>query len=238
MPGSARAVAQPGPGCGAAGGRSRRHSVTPPRPPTAQHRIPGLPSNGSARPHQTQDGKLLDVVALSNLCVDIVVNVDELPPHDLASRRQLLRQLTANSPGVEAWEVGGSTNLLIAASRLGLKAGSVGHVGQDVFGAFLEEVLAAEGIRRIEPVALGHMTPEQQQTLLCFVLVNGDGQHAFCSRYDMGPWPMLEFVRQLPPGAQQVLESTRALFVNGEARQPRCRVFGGCLGSADACTRS
>lgn len=64
----------------------------------------------------------------SNLCVDIVVKVDELPPADAESRQALLRQLTAQPPPVEQWEVGGNTNFLIASSRLGLRAASVGHL--------------------------------------------------------------------------------------------------------------
>lgn len=54
--------------------------------------------------------------------------MDELPPADIESRRALLQQLTARPPPVEQWEVGGNTNFLIAASRLGLRAASVGHL--------------------------------------------------------------------------------------------------------------
>ncbi len=35
------------------------------------------------------------------------------------------------------------------------------------------------------------------------------------SRYDFGPWPLLSFVRQLPPNVLQVLQNTEALFING-----------------------
>ena len=37
-----------------------------------------------------------------------------------------------------------------------------------------------------------------RSTLLCFVLVGPAQQHAFCSRYDFGPWPLLEGVDALP----------------------------------------
>ena len=37
-----------------------------------------------------------------------------------------------------------------------------------------------------------------QATLLCFVLVGPHSSHAFCSRYDFGPWPLLEGVTSLP----------------------------------------
>ena len=35
------------------------------------------------------------------------------------------------------------------------------------------------------------------------------------SRYDFGPWPLLSFVRELPPGVTRVLQDTEALFING-----------------------
>lgn len=96
----------------------------------------------SLRPGVGLGGKKeFDLVALSNLCVDIVVQTDSLPPPDETSRRALLEQLTADPPPTTAWEVGGNTNTLIAASRLGLKVASVGHVGRDVYGKFLSDVL-------------------------------------------------------------------------------------------------
>lgn len=72
--------------------------------------------------------KQYDVVSLSNLCVDIVVEVEQLPPADADSRRALLQQLTAQPPPMEQWSVGGNTNFLIAAARMGLRTASVGHL--------------------------------------------------------------------------------------------------------------
>lgn len=120
--------------------------VRPTRAPTCGSAAAGLAgataesagANGSAAPTKK---KQFDVVALSNLCVDIVVPVEELPPADTQARQQLLVQLTASPPSMDSWEVGGQTNLLIAASRMGLKAASVGHVGQDIYGQFLAQVL-------------------------------------------------------------------------------------------------
>ena len=85
-------------------------------------------AEGAAGPASSLQRKQYDVVALSNLCVDIVHNVPELPPADAESRRRLLQQLTAAPPPIEQWEVGGNTNFLIAASRLGLRTASVGHL--------------------------------------------------------------------------------------------------------------
>jgi len=190
---------------------------------------PGTEASPSANLTGTQ--KTFDLVALSNLCVDIVVQTSELPPaDDTSSRRELLSNLTANPPDVSSWEVGGNTNTLIAASRLGLRVASIGHIGNDIYGKFLSDVLIDEGIKLIEPVAISNnvdssstgiitdndvLTEEQDSTLLCFVLVAPNGQHSFCSRYDFGPWPLLSFVNTLSPGVERVLDSTAALFVNG-----------------------
>jgi hypothetical protein len=43
-----------------------------------------------------------------------------------------------------------------------------------------------------------------RSTLLCFVLVGPAQQHAFCSRYDFGPWPLLEGVETLPDRVSEV----------------------------------
>ena len=50
--------------------------------------------------------------------------------------------------------------------------------------------LQAEGVRSVEPLASDTLTPEQDQTLLCFVLVAPDGKHAFCRCVQAG-WGML-----------------------------------------------
>lgn len=80
---------------------------------------------------------------------------------------------------------------------------------------FLPSPVQSEGIETIEPVTNDTLSPELDRTLLCFVLVAPGAQHAFCSRYDFGPWPLLSFVDTLPPGVERVLDSTAALFING-----------------------
>jgi hypothetical protein len=100
----------------------------PPRPGTHEH----LPAPPPTRRH-------------SNLCVDVVIPVDQLPPPDAAARHALLQRLTAAPPGQEAWECGGVTNFTIAAARLGLRTGAVGHLGRDVYGDFMERVLLQVG---------------------------------------------------------------------------------------------
>jgi sugar/nucleoside kinase (ribokinase family) len=236
--------------------------------------------NGNGR-HQPQQ-KLYDVVGVSNLCVDVVLPVDALPPADPRARRALLSRLQRHPPSLDAWEVGGSCNFMIAAARLGLRVAAVGHTGADPAGRYLEAVLEGEGVGPLlqlaraaggegegegegeggegacaaaaavvasgpagaaaalaaalqtAPGADHHALLEEQerlrqqavlaaaqqaaalaasssscsssspeatatdaraaaaaQTLLCFVLVDPAGGHAFCSAYDFGPWPLL-----------------------------------------------
>ena len=57
-------------------------------------------------------------------------------------------------------------------------------------------------VQKIAPASIGGTSLDQ--TLLCFVLVDPSSQHAFCSRYDFGPWPLLEGVETLPPHVMQV----------------------------------
>lgn len=61
----------------------------------------------------------------------------------------------------------------------------------------------AEGLLHLE-----HLVPsiEQQQdeTLACFVLVDPEHRHQFCTRYDMGKWPFFFDIKELPPGALEV----------------------------------
>lgn len=78
------------------------------------------------------------------------MQVDVLPPKDVDHRKQLLEQLTCEPPPKEAWKVGGSTNFMIAAARLGLNVWSCGHVADDAFGGYLLEVLR---VRMHDPLA-------------------------------------------------------------------------------------
>ena len=70
-----------------------------------------------------------------------MVQVPDLPPSDTTARRRLLDTLTASPPPASSWEVGGMTNFLIAAARLGMRTATVGHIGDDVYGQFLSDIL-------------------------------------------------------------------------------------------------
>lgn len=84
--------------------------------------------------------------------------------------------------------------MAIAAGRVGLDCITIGHVGNDIYGRFLLDVLRNEGISMV-----GMMTPPTQlhsdhllhvassyQTLLCWVLVDPLQRHGFC-RYTPHP---------------------------------------------------
>jgi len=64
--------------------------------------------------------------------------------------------------------------------------------------------LQEEGVLKLEPLSPSSFQETLKQTLICFVLVNPQGQHHFCSRYDFGPWPLLAGVDSLPPGVLKV----------------------------------
>lgn len=91
--------------------------------------------------------------------------------------------------------------MAIAAGRVGLDCITIGHVGNDIYGRFLLDVLNHEGISMV-----GMMTPTQQhsdhhllhvassyQTLLCWVLVDPLQRHGFC-RYTPHPLPTIIFL--------------------------------------------
>lgn len=74
------------------------------------------------------------------------------------------------------WEAGGNSNFAIAAARLGLQCAALGHIGYEKYGSFLHEVLEKEGVQviRLQKEKI------QEETLLCWVLVDPDHCHGFC----------------------------------------------------------
>lgn len=173
-------------------------------------------ATAAVQPLGTQKACTYDVIALGNLCLDIFVAVPELPSTEVRSRQKLLSQLTASPPSRAAWEVGGNTNFMIAAARLGMQVAPVGHLGPDEYGQYIKDVLQREGVHEVRPlIGLEHLDESLKQTLLCFVLVAPDSAHSFCSRYDFGPWPLLPGVTAMPPPAWQALQDTRAIYLNG-----------------------
>ncbi|GMH32804.1 hypothetical protein BSKO_00638 [Bryopsis sp. KO-2023] len=179
--------------------------------------------NGSSHGH--------DVVALGNLCLDVVLPFDKLPGDEFADRdvvidvntkREIVESWLANPSDESAWEVGGATNFLLAGSRLGLRTASVGHVGDDVFGQFLLDVLKEEDVdfRRLALDDYGFNGDDYRHlllgsTLICFVLVDPEHRHAFCSQYDIQPGPIFDENTLVPPETETALKETKCLFLNG-----------------------
>lgn len=114
--------------------KGRGTCVLPRSTPVQQRRVHARAGPAVSKPK-------IDVVGLGNLCVDVFVDVPTLPPADTKLRRALLDDLTKSCTDRSAWEVGGNTNFMIAASRLGLNTASVGHTGKDIFGEFMDHVL-------------------------------------------------------------------------------------------------
>lgn len=98
----------------------------------------------SRQPLQPQKACSYDVIVLGNLCLDIFVSVPALPSSEESSRRKLLQELTAFPPDRTAWEVGGNTNFMIAAARLGMQVAPIGHLGPDEYGQFIKDVLQVQ----------------------------------------------------------------------------------------------
>lgn len=71
--------------------------------------------------------------------------------------------------------------MAIAAARLGLNVVTVGHVGEEIYGRFLFDVLHDEGIGMVEmdeQKSVANM--KDYETLLCWVLVDPLQRHGFC----------------------------------------------------------
>ncbi|KAL9271797.1 hypothetical protein AKJ16_DCAP18846, partial [Drosera capensis] len=88
----------------------------------------------------------IDIATLGNLCVDIVLNVPKLLPPEINQRKDYMDRLSASPPDKRYWEAGGNCNTAITAARLGLNCVAIGHVGSEIYGNFLLDVLNDEGI--------------------------------------------------------------------------------------------
>lgn len=73
--------------------------------------------------------------------------------------------------------------MAIAAARLGLNCITIGHVGNEIYGQFLLNVLLDEGIGVVgmrEDTELDNSYSASYETLLCWVLVDPLHRHGFC----------------------------------------------------------
>ncbi|KAI5066771.1 hypothetical protein GOP47_0017299 [Adiantum capillus-veneris] len=153
----------------------------------------------------------IDVTTFGNLCVDIVLNVPTLPPATYDEKLAYMNSLAISLPGETFWEAGGNSNFAIAAARLGLHCAALGHVGYEKFGSFLHEVLEKEGVQviRLEEEDI------QEETLVCWVLVDSNHRHGFCSRFDFNKDPAFTWIKELPVCAKETILRSKVLFFNG-----------------------
>ncbi len=106
----------------------------------------------------------LDVVTIGDSVVDIVISVPRFPRGNEDS---------VPGEGMER-QLGGASNFLLQASRLGLRVGIMDCVGDDDLGGFFLEALRAEGVdvSRVQ-------VREGLSTAYCVVLVDAEGNHAY-----------------------------------------------------------
>lgn len=130
-----------------------------------------------------------------------------------------MERLAASPPDQKFWEAGGNCNLAFAAARLGLRCSTLGHVGEEIYGKFLLDVLQAEGISVIGMLENTDATACRQayETLLCWVLVDPFQKHGFCSRADFSEEPAFSWIRKLPADIRTAIHHSKILFCNGYA---------------------
>ncbi|KAJ4767524.1 5-dehydro-2-deoxygluconokinase 1 [Rhynchospora pubera] len=160
-----------------------------------------------------------DLATLGNLCVDIVLNVPCLPPANRDERKEYMENLASSPPDKKFWEAGGNCNLVIAASRLGLKCVTLGHVGHEIYGNFLLEVLHEEHIDTVGMMDGNDLAAcsDAYETLLCWVLVDPFQRHGFCSRADFSQEPAFNWIKKLPEKIRNTIQESKILFCNGYA---------------------
>ncbi|XP_066384114.1 uncharacterized protein [Miscanthus floridulus] len=180
--------------------------------------------NEARRRGAPQDGgeggmKDTDLSTLGNLCVDVVLSVPQLPPPPREERKAYMERLAASPPDQKFWEAGGNCNLAFAAARLGLSCSTLGHVGEEIYGKFILDVLQAEGISVVGMLENTNAAACRQayETLLCWVLVDPFQKHGFCSRADFSEEPAFSWIRKLPADIRTAIHHSKILFCNGYA---------------------
>ncbi|KAJ1417518.1 Ribokinase-like [Sesbania bispinosa] len=162
--------------------------------------------------------KHVDVATLGNLCVDIVLNVPHLPPPSFHERKAYMEHLASSPPPKKYWEAGGNCNMSIAAARLGLDCISIGHVGNEIYGKFLSDVLRYEGIGMVGMSTdddIVNSSGASYETLLCWVLVDPLQRHSFCSRADFSKDPAFHWLSKLSREVKIAIKNSKVLFCNG-----------------------
>lgn len=108
--------------------------------------------------------------------------------------------------------------MAIAAARLGLHCIAIGHVGNEIYGHFLLDVLHDEGINTVgmseDPEVANSFSPSYE-TLLCWVLVDPLQRHGFCSRVDFIEEPVFSWLEKLSEEVRAAIKQSKVLFCNG-----------------------
>lgn len=108
--------------------------------------------------------------------------------------------------------------MAIAAARLGLHCATIGHVGNDIYGQFLVDVLGNEGIGMVgmsEDTEDFDSSSTSYETLLCWVLVDPLQRHGFCSRADFTKEPAFTWMNKLTGEVKMAIKQSKILFCNG-----------------------
>ncbi|KAK9146440.1 hypothetical protein Sjap_006343 [Stephania japonica] len=122
-----------------------------------------------------------------------------------------------NCSELKYWEAGGNCNVAIAAARLGLCCLTVGHVGDEIYGRFLLDVLNDEGIGMVGMSGQTDSTIDTAayETLICWVLVDPLQRHGFCSRADFSDDPAFSWLSKLSKEVKMAIWRSKVLFCNG-----------------------
>nr|XP_043636326.1 fructokinase-1 [Erigeron canadensis] len=178
-----------------------------------------ISENHNSKKNSLLNLKEFDVSTLGNLCVDVVLNVAKLPPDSVDERKDYMEQLSKSPPDKKYWEAGGNCNMAIAAARLGLCCNVIGHVGNEIYGKFLLDVLHDEGINvigmREEEDDIINRSSSEYETLLCWVLVDPLQRHGFCSRADFSKEPAFAWMKRLSDEVKSNIQKSKVLFCNG-----------------------
>jgi len=138
----------------------------------------------------------LDVVTVGDSGVDILIPVPRFPAgnEDSVVGEGMTRQL------------GGASNFLIQASRLGLAAGIVDCVGDDDLGSFFVEGLRSEGVD-VSRICV----KEGVRTASCICMVDETGDHAYIGFPGATEYLMPERIEP------EHIRASRLLYVSGYA---------------------
>jgi sugar/nucleoside kinase (ribokinase family) len=143
------------------------------------------------------------IATVGGLVVDMIICLPELP----------LRPLEHQAGEMFAIEPGGLGNVLIMASRLGMRASALGWSGADFYGDQILEILVREGID-----TTGVQRPAAPSRI-CLVLVDAEGRHVFVG-VSGGPGP-----ERIPDAWRPVLTTTSWILGDGYALGANPRVM-------------